>query len=95
MTVGTEEIQRIAALARLGLEPGGAQTYARDLSAILELVARLDAVDTESVEPLAHPLEIPARLRPDEVTEGDRREEYLRLAPRAEDGVYLVPKVIE
>lgn len=95
MTIGTEEIERIAELARLALEPGGARTYARDLSAILELVARMNSVDTANVAPLAHPLEIPARLRPDEVTECDQREEYLRLAPRAEGGVYLVPKVIE
>jgi len=59
------------------------------------MVDRLRAVDTAGVEPMAHPLERPQRLRPDAVTEVDRHELYQRNAPLVERDLYLVPKVIE
>ncbi|MCC7411338.1 MAG: Asp-tRNA(Asn)/Glu-tRNA(Gln) amidotransferase subunit GatC [Gammaproteobacteria bacterium] len=95
MSISSTELARIATLARLQLEPGEAESYARDLSAILDFVAQMDAVDTTGVAPLAHPLELPARLRADEVTEPDRREQFQALAPLVDKGLYLVPKVIE
>ena len=95
MSLDTEAVARIAHLARLGVEPGEFQNYARNLSDILAFVEQLNAVDTGGVEPLAHPMEASQRLRPDEVTETDQRERFQRIAPRVEAGLYLVPKVIE
>jgi aspartyl-tRNA(Asn)/glutamyl-tRNA(Gln) amidotransferase subunit C len=95
MSLDTEAVARIAHLARLGVEPGEFQNYARNLSDILAFVEQLNAVDTGGVEPLAHPMEASQRLRLDEVTETDQREHFQRIAPRVEAGLYLVPKVIE
>jgi len=88
-------VERIAHLARLAVAEEDVPRYVRDLSRILDLVERMNAVDTRDVEPMAHPLDIPQRLRPDEVTEPDRREGLLALAPQAEAGHFLVPKVID
>ncbi len=95
MSLDTRDIEKIARLARLELAPGEAESYARSLSSILELIEQMGAVDTAGTAPLAHPHEAGLRLREDLVTEGDRREEFLKLAPAAEAGLYLVPKVIE
>ena len=69
--------------------------YVAKLSSIIDLVAQLSAVDTTGVTPMAHPLDMPQRLRPDEVTETDRREAYQQNAPDVVHGLYRVPKVIE
>ena len=65
------------------------------LDIFLAFVARMDEIDTTAVEPLAHPLDLSARLRPDVVSESDQRELFQSLAPEVERGLYLVPKVIE
>jgi aspartyl-tRNA(Asn)/glutamyl-tRNA(Gln) amidotransferase subunit C len=90
-----EEIQRIARLARIELDAPEAEALGRDMNDILAMVEQMSAVDTEGVEPMAHPQEMAQRLREDRVTEGDARELFLALAPQVEDGLYLVPKVIE
>lgn len=95
MSLRSDEVVRIAHLARLALEPDALESYARDLSSILAFVEQLDAADTAGVSPMAHPQDASQRLRPDEVTEQDRRERFQSLAPQAEAGLYLVPKVIE
>jgi aspartyl-tRNA(Asn)/glutamyl-tRNA(Gln) amidotransferase subunit C len=95
MSLARDDVQKIANLARLAVSESDTEALARDLSNILELVAQMDSADTEGVEPMAHPLHMAQRLRPDEVTETDRREKYQRIAPLTEDGLYLVPKVIE
>jgi len=98
MSISSEQIARIAHLARLATAPAEAIEYAAQLSRILELVEQMNRIDTTGVEPLAHPQELAQaalRLRDDTVTEGDRRADYQRLAPAAEDGLYLVPRVIE
>lgn len=89
------DIEKIAHLARLAVTPEAIGRYAADLSDILELVARMEAVDTREVEPMAHPLHMSQRLRPDRVTEPDRRALMQAGAPLTEGGLYLVPKVIE
>ncbi|MBE9564185.1 MAG: Asp-tRNA(Asn)/Glu-tRNA(Gln) amidotransferase subunit GatC, partial [Proteobacteria bacterium] len=71
------------------------QSYATNLSNILDLVAQMDAVDTTGVTPMSHPFDAVQRLREDTVTEVNRREEFQKIAPNTEDGLYLVPKVIE
>lgn len=95
MSLSIEEAKQIAWLARIGIDDEAAAKYAHDLSGILDFVAQMNAVDTESVEPMAHPLDLPQRLRPDEVTEPNQREKFQAIAPAVADGLYLVPKVIE
>jgi len=90
-----EDVRRIAHLARL--EPSGAEAEAllREMNAILAMVDQMSAVDTRGVEPLAHPQEVTQPLREDVVTEPDQRERFQAVAPQVEDGLYLVPRVIE
>ncbi len=95
MSLGRDDVTKIAHLARLAIDPDDVPAYARDLSAILDLVAQMNAVDTGAVEPMAHPLDMAQRLRDDAVTEHDQREYFQAGAPRTEAGLYLVPKVIE
>ena len=95
MSLSPAEVEKIAHLARLALEPAQAADLAQDLSRILDLVDQMNAVDTTGVEPMAHPLEMSQRLRPDKVTEADRREDFQAVAPETEAGLYLVPRVIE
>ena len=95
MAISNEEVAAIARLARLRLDSADIPGYAGQLSGILAFVARLNEVDTAGVEPLAHPLDLAARLRPDEVTETDQRELFQAQAPAVEAGLYLVPRVIE
>ncbi len=95
MALERAEVLRIAGLARLALPDEAVAAYTQDLSAILDLVARMEAVDTASIEPMAHPRDAVQRLRADEVTESVERGRFLHLAPMSEAGLYLVPKVIE
>jgi aspartyl-tRNA(Asn)/glutamyl-tRNA(Gln) amidotransferase subunit C len=95
MSLNSEQIKQIAHLARLQLKPEQVDPYARQLSSIFEMVGQLDRARTDGVEPMAHPLEMTQRLRPDVVTEADQRELFQSNAPAAQDGLYLVPKVIE
>ncbi|MGD2112977.1 MAG: Asp-tRNA(Asn)/Glu-tRNA(Gln) amidotransferase subunit GatC [Gammaproteobacteria bacterium] len=95
MALDIAEIEKIAHLARLGIDADDAPEYAHNLTDILAFVEQLNAVDTAGVEPLAHPLEATQRLRPDEVTESVDRGAFQQYAPMTEAGLYLVPKVIE
>jgi len=95
MSLDKAEVENIAHLARLAVSEEDIPEYARNLSNILELVERMSAVDTSDVEPMAHPLDMAQRLRPDEVTETDRRDRFQENAPSVEAGLYLVPQVIE
>ena len=95
MSIDRTKIEQIARLARLSLDADNAAAYAADLSNILALFEQMDRVDTREVAPLAHPLELPARLRGDEITESDQRDKFQALAPTTAAGCYLVPRVIE
>ena len=95
MAISNDEVRAMARLARLAIAPDDIPGYAEQLSGILAFVARMDEIDTSTVEPLAHPLDLIARLRPDRVSEIDQRELFQSLAPEVERGLYLVPKVIE
>ncbi len=95
MAISNDEVRAMAKLARLAIEPDDVPGYAEQLSGILAFVARMDEIDTTAIEPLAHPLDLSARLRPDVVSESDQRELFQSLAPEVERGLYLVPKVIE
>lgn len=95
MSLSPEQVTQIAHLARLQLEPARIGQAAQQLSAIFALVDTLRQADTAGVEPMAHPLQMHQRLRPDVVTETDRRAAFQAIAPQVEDGLYIVPKVIE
>ena len=95
MSLDTDAVKKIAQLARLGVDSGEYENYARNLSDILSFVEQLNAVDTQGVEPMAHPLEASQRLRSDEVTENVQRDQFQSVAPKVDAGLYLVPKVIE
>jgi aspartyl-tRNA(Asn)/glutamyl-tRNA(Gln) amidotransferase subunit C len=95
MALEASQVEKIAHLARLGINAEDIPAYARNLSDILAFVEQLEEVDTTSVVPLAHPLDAVQRLRADEVTETDQREVFQSHAPQTEAGLYLVPKVIE
>ena len=90
-----DQIARIAELARLELSPADSAAMQQQLNGILAMVDRMQAVDTKGVEPMSHPQQAMQRLRDDAVTESDAREKYQAAAPATEDGLYLVPKVIE
>lgn len=95
MSFDQSDVEKIAHLARLAVTDEEAQQLTGDLSRILDLVAQMEQVDTSSVEPMAHPLNMNQRLREDRVTEENNRELYQSVAPSTENGLYLVPKVIE
>ena len=95
MSLTPEDISKIAQLARLNLSEADTAAYSLNLSNILDFIAQMDQADTTNIEPLAHPLDISQRLRPDVVTEENLRDKYQRIAPQVEAGLYLVPKVIE
>lgn len=95
MALKPAEVEKIAHLARLAIDPADVDQYARNLSDILAFVEQLEAVDTADVTPMAHPLEATQRLRPDVVTETDQRAHFQAGAPAVEAGLYLVPRVIE
>ena len=90
-----DQIRRIADLARLELSDPELAAMQQELSSILSLVDQMAAVDTEGVEPMSHPQAASQRLREDEVTESDQRAGFQAIAPQVEDGLYMVPKVIE
>ena len=95
MSLDKDQVQHIAMLARLAVSDGEIADTVAKLSSIVDFVDRLSLVPTDDVLPMAHPLDAAQRLRPDEVTEQDRRDEIQRNAPAVADGLYLVPKVIE
>jgi len=95
MSLTPDQVRGIAHLARLEITEQDIPVYARNLTNILDFVAALDRVDVGGVAPMAHPLDMPQRLRPDAVSETDQRELIQRNAAATEAGLYLVPKVIE
>ena len=95
MAMDTETVYHIARLARIGIDPGEVDGYAAELSKILEFVEQMGSVDTGDVEPLTHPRDRLLRMREDRVSEADQRDEFQRVAPAVEAGLYLVPRVIE
>ncbi|PXX89802.1 Asp-tRNA(Asn)/Glu-tRNA(Gln) amidotransferase GatCAB subunit C [Marinobacter vulgaris] len=95
MTISREDIEKVAVLARIRVDEAQVSALEKDLGNILDLVDQLSAADTDAVEPMAHPLNAVQRLRPDEVTETNQREAFQAIAPATENGLYLVPRVIE
>jgi aspartyl-tRNA(Asn)/glutamyl-tRNA(Gln) amidotransferase subunit C len=95
MSLTPDDVRRLARLARIAIEPAEEAAVLERLNRVLGLIEEMRAVDTRGIEPMAHAVDTVQRLRPDEVREQDQRALYLSVAPAVEDGLYLVPKVIE
>ena len=95
MAFNKTEVEKIAQLARLHISDSEIDEVTGRITDILALIDQMQSVDTDDVVPLAHPLDLTQRLREDDVTEFNRRGELQLLAPKVEQGLYLVPKVIE
>ena len=87
-------IERLAELARIALSEEERARFGAELDRVVAMMAELRAADVEGVEPLAHPFDAELRLRPDEVTEGDRSGGFLAQAPESQGGYFLVPRVL-
>lgn len=95
MAISADEVKKVATLARLAITEDSLDAYTKNLCNILDLVEQMSEVNTEGVMPMAHPLDMVQRLRPDVVTESNQRDYYQHIAPEIEEGLYLVPKVLE
>jgi aspartyl-tRNA(Asn)/glutamyl-tRNA(Gln) amidotransferase subunit C len=95
MTISITDVHRIAHLARIEIDATQAEEVRAKLDLIFGMINELNAVDTSGVVPMAHAQDVALPLREDKVTEADRHALYQQAAPAVEDGLYLVPKVIE
>ncbi|MBM3357230.1 MAG: Asp-tRNA(Asn)/Glu-tRNA(Gln) amidotransferase subunit GatC [Betaproteobacteria bacterium] len=95
MALSLDDVRRIAHLARIGIDEAEAQAALAQLNDVFGLIAEMQAVDTGGVEPMSHALDVVQRLREDAVTETDQHALFQSIAPHVENGLYLVPKVIE
>ena len=100
MSLSLNDISRLSKLAQLELNEQQATDALDKLNSIFALVEQMKAIDTTGVEPLSHPIaawrdDLALRLREDQVTEPNHRDDYQKPAPAVQDGLYLVPKVIE
>ena len=95
MSLTPDDVKRIARLARIETSDAEARAAQAQLNSIFDLIATMQAVDTSGIAPMAHAQEVYQRLRDDAVTETDRHAAFQAIAPAVENGLYLVPKVIE
>jgi aspartyl-tRNA(Asn)/glutamyl-tRNA(Gln) amidotransferase subunit C len=95
MSISRHDVENAAHLARIAISEDTIATTTERLANVLHMVDQLQAVDTRGIEALAHPLETTQRLRPDQVTESNQRDQLMKNAPATEAGLFLVPKVIE
>ena len=95
MSLTADDVRRIAHLSRLALSDQEVGHTLGQLNAVFDLIEQLKAVDTSGVEPMTHAQDMALRLRADEPLEPDRRDDYQKVAPSVEEGLYLVPRVVE
>ena len=95
MSLTIQDVKRIAHLARIEVTETEAQATLSKLTGILGLIEEMQAIETKGIVPMSHSQDVVQRLRPDVVTSGNQREAFQKIAPAVEDGLYLVPKVIE
>ena len=95
MPLTTDDVKKVARLARLAMSDSEVQAAQAQLNGIFELIAEMQAVDTKGIEPMSHAQDVIQRLREDKVTETNQRELFQSIAPQVEHGLYLVPQVIE
>jgi len=95
MSLSTADVQKVARLARLAMNNTEIEAARAQMSGIFELIAQMQAVNTTGIAPMSHAQDLSQRLREDVVTEANQRELFQSIAPQVEDGLYLVPQVIE
>lgn len=95
MSLTTEDVRKVARLARLAVTEADIQATHSQLSGIFDLIAEMQAVDTSGIAPMSHAQDVVQRLRPDVVTETNQRAAFQAIAPQVDKGLYLVPQVIE
>jgi aspartyl-tRNA(Asn)/glutamyl-tRNA(Gln) amidotransferase subunit C len=95
MSLTTEDVCKVARLARLAMNEAEIDAARSQLSGIFELIAEMQAVDTRDIAPMSHAQDVSQRLRADVVTAKNEREAFQAIAPQVEAGLYLVPQVIE
>jgi aspartyl-tRNA(Asn)/glutamyl-tRNA(Gln) amidotransferase subunit C len=95
MSLSTDDIRKVASLARLAMSEAEIGAAQAQMNGIFGLIAEMQAVDTSGVDPMPHAQDITQRLREDKVTETNQREAFQAIAPQVEQGLYLVPQVIE
>jgi aspartyl-tRNA(Asn)/glutamyl-tRNA(Gln) amidotransferase subunit C len=95
MSLSLADVEKVARLARLAMNDQEIQAAQAQLSNIFGLIAEMQAVDTKGIEPMSHAQDVAQRLREDKVTEPNQREAFQAIAPQVENGLYLVPQVIE
>ena len=95
MTLSLDDVRRIAHLARIDVDANEVAAVHAKLESIFAMIGELNAIDTTGVEPMSHARDVVLPLREDRVTETDRHAEYQKVAPAVEDGLYLVPRVVE
>jgi aspartyl-tRNA(Asn)/glutamyl-tRNA(Gln) amidotransferase subunit C len=95
MSLSSDDVRRIAHLARLAVTDQEVERARNQLNGFFSMIEAMRAVDTKGIEPMAHAVDVVQRLREDRVTESNQRELFQALAPEVENGLYLVPKVIE
>jgi aspartyl-tRNA(Asn)/glutamyl-tRNA(Gln) amidotransferase subunit C len=95
MSLSLADVEKVARLARLAMNDQELQAAQAQLNNIFGLIAEMQAVNTTGVEPMSHSQDLAQRLREDKVTEPNQREAFQAIAPQVENGLYLVPQVIE
>jgi aspartyl-tRNA(Asn)/glutamyl-tRNA(Gln) amidotransferase subunit C len=95
MSIERNDVLNAAHLARLAINDSDVEDFTQDLANIISLADQMQTVNTDSIEPMAHPLDASQRLRADRVTETDQRAHFQQQAPATEEGLYLVPRVID
>ena len=95
MALTEDDVARIAHLARIEISAADRRSMLAQLNDIFAMIEKMQQVDTAGVAPMAHPLGGHQRLREDRVSETDAREQNMKNAPQAEDGLFLVPRVVE
>ena len=95
MSLSQDDVKKIAKLARLSFSDEELVQAQHKLNDVFSLIEKMRTVNTDGVEPMSHPQEFPLRMRDDEITETNHRDDYQKIAPQVQDGLFLVPKVIE
>ena len=95
MSLTTDDVKKVAHLARLLMTEQDTKVYTEKLSGILDFIEQMNQADTSGMEPIAHALDLIQRSREDVVTETNQRAAFQAIAPQVEAGLYLVPQVIE
>jgi aspartyl-tRNA(Asn)/glutamyl-tRNA(Gln) amidotransferase subunit C len=95
MALTLDDVKRVAHLARIAINDDEAQSTHVQLTGIFKLIAQMEAVDVNAINPMSHAQDVVQRLREDTVTESDQRDRFQAVAPQVDSGLYLVPKVIE